>query len=59
MIEKYNMQSGLIRNSFKAHTKEITAILSDNVNMTFVSSSLDSSIKVINIDSFGTSAIVR
>ena len=59
MIEKYNVQSGLIRNSFKAHSKEITSILSDNVNMTFISSSLDSSIKVINVNSFGTSAIVR
>ncbi len=45
-IDKYNMQSGLYRSSFKGHIKAITALASDNVNMVLISASLDLTLKV-------------
>ena len=56
-IDKYNMQSGLFRTTFeKKHTKAITSIVSDNVNMNVITGSLD---KTVNIWDFNNGKVVH
>lgn len=44
-IDRFNMQSGLFRCSYKGHTRAVTAIISNNVNSIVMSSSLDKTLK--------------
>jgi U3 small nucleolar RNA-associated protein 21 len=44
-IDKYNMQSGLYRQSMVGHSKAVQALACDDVNLLLISGSLDCSIK--------------
>ncbi|KAI8915791.1 quinon protein alcohol dehydrogenase-like superfamily [Gorgonomyces haynaldii] len=43
-IDKFNMQSGIYRQSYVHHTKPVTSLVCDNVNKLLISSSLDATI---------------
>ena len=40
------MQSGLMRGTFKAHKKAVTALIVDNINKTLITAGMDGFVKV-------------
>ena len=52
LIEKYNMQSGLLRGATKAHISEVSCMVSDNVNLNFISGSLDGTVNIWDFNQF-------
>jgi U3 small nucleolar RNA-associated protein 21 len=47
-VERFNMQSGLLRMTYKGHSKAITGILCDAVNRLLFTSSLDKTLKIFD-----------
>ncbi|ORX84248.1 WD40 repeat-like protein [Anaeromyces robustus] len=55
-IDVYNVQSGILRKSFKAHSKVVSSIALDIYNKYIISSSLDGTIK---IHDFKTTKLIK
>lgn len=55
-VDKFNLQSGIHRGSFKGHTKAVVAIATDNTNRVLVTGSLDKTVKFWD---FSTGALLE